>query len=151
MPEIVILSGIPGSGKTTLCKKFPFNKYAILSRDNIRYNVMTSAGITYKHTKKNEEEVDKWFDHLYEIETSEGNNIILDNCYCKEAYIQAEIKRKPANYTLRIIFIDCPLWKAYIRNVWRFLWEGRLVPFKVIRQFKKNRDKINKKKYDKIF
>lgn len=148
MPEIILLSGIPGSGKTTLTKYFPFNRYVILSRDNIRHEVLTSAGIPYKHTKENEKKVDELFDYMYKVETTEGNNIVLDNCYCKEAYIIEEIKRKPANYTLRIIFIDCPLWKAYIRNIWRYLWEGRFVPFKVIRQFNKNRNKINRKKYE---
>lgn len=145
-PELYIMCGIPLSGKSTYCKKFPH--CIIISRDDIRDEIMKEQGTSYKHTKENEKEVTKRFDHKYKHNTFFQNDIILDNTHCKTAYLEAEIKRAPVEYNVKIIFLECPLWKAYIRNVLRYLWCGKWIPFKVINDMKRNFDKIDKKKYE---
>lgn len=149
MPEIVVYCGIPNSGKSSVAKTMQeISPYVIISRDAIREVHFPKPFII---NKENENEVTKIFDFQYNKSTKRYRDIILDNTHCKEAYLNAEIKRKPEGYTLRIIFFDCPLWKAYIRNVLRWIMKGKFIPFEVIKQMKKNYDKIDKKKYSKIF
>ncbi len=38
-PEIIILVGNIGSGKTTLAKKYAKKGYVIIARDDLRYNI----------------------------------------------------------------------------------------------------------------
>lgn len=105
----------------------------------------------YIYSKQNEDEVTRIFDFQYSKCTNMYRDIILDNTYCKPGYLNDEIKRKPEGYTLRFMFFNCPLWKAHIRNVLRFIETGKWIPIKIMNQMKKNYDKIDKKKYDLVF
>src|SRR4051812_7875210 len=102
MPEILLLSGIPTSGKSSWCRTHQeIHNYIIISRDDIREKYMCNP---YIHSKHNENEVTRIFDYQYNKYTKMHANIILDNTYCKSGYLDAEIKRIPEGYTLRIIF-----------------------------------------------
>lgn len=150
-PEIILLCGIPCSGKSSFVQKYKSVvhrfAFAIISRDTIRE--MQSR--PYVYTRENEDEVTRSFDWQYRKYARFGWTMILDNTHCKESYLDAEIRRKPEGYTLRIMFFDIPLWQAHIRNVCRFIKTGKWIPIKIMNQMKKNYDKIDKKKYDMVF
>ncbi len=86
-----------------------------------------------------------------EVATKNNISIIIDNCHTKDSYLQEWIKKKPNNYSLRMIFFDIPIWKAYILNILRWMKNDKFIPFSVINAMKKNYDKIDKKKYEHIF
>lgn len=145
MKEIIILCGIPTSGKSTFALyQQKIQGHIILSRDNIRDKFF---GKNYVYSKQNEEEVTKIFNMWYNKYVKEGRSIILDNCHTKEVYLDNWLKQVPEGYTMRIVFFDIPLWKAYYRNIVRWILTGKHIPVKVIKDMKKSYDKINRKKY----
>lgn len=146
MPEIVVLCGIPCSGKSSWRNKYPH--YAVICRDDVRTKMAGGNYNKYVFDSKHEDIVTAQCNLDYSIYTQREFDTVLDATHCKEAYLNTEIKRKPEGYTLRIIFFDCPLWKAYIRNVLRYIKTSKWIPFKIIRNMKRNYDKIDKKKYE---
>ena len=143
MPKVTILVGIPCSGKTTFCKKFP-NK-DVISRDAIR---LVFFDKNYIYTDANEKKVTRIFKELFASSVKEKKDIILDNTHCKEKYINECLDMVPEGWEEEIIFFDIPLWKAYFRNVIRYVWKGKWIPFDIIKAMKWNYDKINRKKYE---
>lgn len=149
MPEILILSGIPCSGKSSWVRTHQqIYPSVVISRDTIRETAFKQP---YVYTNQNELEVTRILDYQFNKYTNWCRDVIIDNTHTKESYLNEWIKRKPEGYTLRIIFFDCPLWKAHIRNVLRFLKTGKWIPIKIMNQMKKNYDKIDRKKYEKVF
>lgn len=131
MPEIIVLCGIPCSGKSSWVKTAQeILPYTVISRDTVRETAFPQP---YVYTNLTEWEVTKIVDYKFDKYTNWYRDIIIDNTHCKQSYLNDEIKRKPEGYTLRIIFFDCPLWKAYIRNVLRWILKGKWIPFEVIR------------------
>ena len=147
---INILVGIPTSGKTTWAyyQQEIYGGVVIISRDDVRDSLAYIQQKKYVQNKYNENQVTTIFNNRLTVAVARELDIILDNCHCKESYIDEWIKMKPNGYTLRIIFFDCPLWKAHIRNVLRYLKTGKWIPIKVIKNMKKNYDKIDRKKYE---
>jgi len=144
-PEIIILCGIPTSGKSTLRNELMSKKiYIPISRDDVRYG---GWGKNYRHSKGNEEIVTAICNGYFEESIKAKYNIIIDNTNCREKYLVDWIQRVPENYTYRVIFLDIPLWKAYYRNIMKWIDTGKWVPFKSINDMKRNYDKINRKKY----
>lgn len=149
MPEIVVLCGIPCSGKSSWASTVQeILPYRIISRDTIRTQ---QAGGNYVYNQRNENRVTAIADAQYDLAVQAKRDIILDNTHCKPGYLDIAIKHKPAGYSLKVIFFDCPLWKAYIRNVKRWLQTGKWIPVKVIKNMKKNYDKIDQSKYARTF
>lgn len=144
-PEIIILCGVPCSGKSTWANTYQeIHGHAIISRDDIREEFWEK----YSYTDSNEARVTKIFDRYLRQRIECSHDIILDNTHCSEKYLDAEIKRKPVGYTLRIMFFNCPLWLAHYRNIIRWATTGKYIPIKVINNMKKNYDKIQRDKYD---
>ena len=146
-PEIIILSGIPCSGKTTYRHPLEEEGYWVICRDDIRDMYW---GRDYKYNRDNENKVTEISNKSFFTAIRNNLDIIIDATHCKEVYIQEWIKRKPSNYNLKVVFFDIPLWKAYIRNVLRWLNMGKWIPFQVIRDMKKNYDRIDKSKYQNL-
>jgi predicted kinase len=156
MPILIILCGIPTSGKSTWAKKyakksyFPgddFRNFRILSRDEIRMDMYgkykkvpftrTSESIV-THTQQ--EYLRKYMENKF--------NIIIDNTHVKEEYIKELLNIFGGKgYMIKIKFFDIPLWKAYYRNVKRRILTGKNIPIKVLKNMKKSYDKINQKAY----
>jgi len=152
-PTIFILSGIPLSGKSTWAKKYcnySWHKIKIISRDQIRMEVFKLKKYSnYKFTKNNEQFVTVIFDIELEKSISKQYDIILDNTHCKEAYIDSVIKKfEKTNYEIKVLFFDISLTKTFIRNIFRYIKSGKYIPWKVIKEMKKNYQKINKNKYN---
>lgn len=140
---IIVTSGIPCSGKSTWAKK---QFYPIISRDNIREACFNNP---YIYSNNNEALVTKYFfERLNRLIALDFKNIILDNTFCKESYIDDIIKRYP-DCNISVMFFDIPLYKAHYRNIIRYLKTGKWIPISVINQMYKNYNNINKEKYTK--
>lgn len=157
---VTILVGIPCSGKSTWCEKEVVKslKYkttypSVLSRDAIRIALF---GNNYKQNSAQEDIVTEHFTRkLEQFIFFNDRHLIVDNTHCKEKYID-DILKKVRLYSkdriepikVQIIFFDIPLYKAYYRNIVRYLGTGKWIPFEVIKAMKKNFDKIDRKKYE---
>lgn len=133
MPKCYILSGIPCSGKSSWASK---QGIPILSCDKIREELW---GTPYKFNKKKEDMVWSLF---YQRVIMEYRDFIIDNTNCKQSYINKIKDHLRAEYEIEIKRFDCSLSKAYIRNVLRYLKCKKWIPFKVIKNMKKNYDKL---------
>lgn len=144
--KITILCGIPCSGKSFWANNSDsyLNGYPV-SRDDIR-KAMYGKG--YKQNKRDEKYITTRFNMEVGMLLSSGYDVILDNTHCKEGYIDEIIAKYP-DYDIQIKFFDIPLWKAYLRNIIRYIEWGKWIPFKVIKNMKKNYNKINREKYGK--
>jgi len=154
---LIILSGIPCAGKSTwsdLMTGYFYLKYEapviIISRDTIRE---AKYGKNYVFSKEREDEVTKeFYKQLGVASTCRSAVVILDNTHCRESYIDKYLtifKGMHDNKKMEIYvkFLDIPLWKAYIRNIWRKLRTGKWIPFKAINAMKANYDRIDRTKY----
>lgn len=149
MPNVIILCGIPGAGKSTYSESWKEGGYKILSRDVLRlllFRCETYADYTF--SKENESHVTNQYNYLRDYYIKCDNDIILDNTHCRESYLDKEIEYfTAAGYFISIKFFDIPLWKAWWRCFVRGVKENEKLPLKVLRDMKRNYDKINQKKY----
>lgn len=150
MPNIIILSGIPCSGKSTFAKIKEENyTYISLSRDEIRENFFQEP---YHYCNFNEKKVTEIFDKNLNILLTNDNNIIIDNTNCKDNYLFdliRNIEKKYTEYNVYVVFFDISLIKAHFRNILRYIKTGKWIPIKVLNNFYKNYQKIDKDKYSK--
>ncbi len=144
MPEIIIFSGIPCSGKSSFRKQFEGVSHSILCRDDIRESLFED----YQYTRDNENKVTRIINADFDTLVRFKANIIIDNTHCKAAYIDEWLKRIPDNYTVKIKFFDIPLYEAHIRNIYRHITRGKWIPIKVMNDMYKNYQKLDKKKYE---
>lgn len=157
-PTVIILCGIPTSGKSTWADSYQKNEYIryhgediriprIISRDKIR---LDTFGIKYKQNNKDEQLVTEIFDKMITLCIDNKLNIIIDNAHTVAKYLNASINRfKSTDYTINVKFFDIPLWLAYYRNITRRWRTGKWIPFNVIKRMKKNFKNLNKKDYAK--
>lgn len=129
-----ILSGIPCNGKSTWTAK---QNLPIISCDNIRVELF---GRNYKFSKANEEIV---WNEFYKRVENQTSSFIVDNTNCKQIYIQ-QVKRilLQNNFNWEIKRFDISLYKAYYRNVIRYIKTGKFIPFKVIKNMYNNYKKL---------
>jgi hypothetical protein len=78
--------------------------------------------------------------------------IILDNTHCRESGIDKYLTifrgmHSSKKMSIYVKFLDIPLWKANLRNIWRRVKTGKWVPFKVMKEKYQSYNKINKDKY----
>jgi predicted kinase len=147
---VLILCGPPGSGKTTFIKRFPDKRFfTILSRDEIREKMF---GKEYKQNSNDEKKVTKCWDHLLGASIHLKHNIIIDKTNVDAAHLDGYVKQFPeADFILKIIFFNTPLWLCRVREVKRRILTGRHVPHGIIKDMKKRFDKINQNNYGKYF
>lgn len=134
MPKCYILSGAPLSGKSTWAKK---QKLPILSCDRIR---MDYSNGKYVFDPKIEKEV--WEDFYYRVKNTYTEDFIIDNTNCKLAYINKIKEVLPKNFEVEVIKFEISLLISYYRNIKRWLFENKYIPFNVIKNMKKNYNKL---------
>jgi predicted kinase len=146
---IEILVGIPCCGKSTYSNnQKKYYQIESVSRDTIRED-RRHFTLPYKYTKQNENLVTQIFNRelLSHLKASHTQKVILDNTHAKEKYIDAVIQEWGDEYDIEVKFFDIPLFKAYYRNIYRYLTTNKWVPMSVITVMYKNYKKINKLKY----
>lgn len=151
-PTVIILCGIPTSGKSTWATKYAkrhpitdSRAFFIVSRDHLRKEMF---GKNYKHSLENETKVTNHFNQLIGFMLLVERNLIIDNTHCREKYIDEMLNIfESQGWTVIIKYFDLPLWQAYYRNIKRWIFTGRWIPISVLKNMKKNYDKLNRKKY----
>lgn len=155
MPKIIILSGIPGSGKSTWARFHMTHNWntAIVSRDCIRDNHFPRP---YTYSKANEKKVTEIFNAELEKLIDKGWDIIIDNTHATEYWLDVILKKiidlheegkNTSEYSVYIKFFDISLWRALYR-VWRRKYKtGQVVPGYVVKSMYKTYKKINRLKY----
>lgn len=137
MPKCYILIGMPTSGKSTWAKK---QGLPIISCDQIRktnnYNF---------HTQTTEKLVWEEFYMRLPLFTK---SFIVDNTNCKLTYINKIKGCLGKDFEIEYIWFDISLWKAYYRNIVRYLVSGKWIPLKVLNSMFVNYNKL-KKEYEK--
>lgn len=146
-PELIILVGPPCAGKTTFRKNEIYKDYVILSRDDIREKYW---GKDYKYTDTNEAKVSIISENTFNFAVKDNLNIIVDATHCKEQYLQLWLDAKPGHYSIKFYFFYIPIWRAYIRNILRYIKTGKYIPITILKNMYKNYNKINRKKYEDI-
>lgn len=144
---VIILSGIPTSGKSTWAKRFQeFNpKVEIISKDIIRDHYFDKP---YLYHSSTEERVDEIFEEEVNKAISKGKSMILDNTHCKlSILIPLVLKFKlDGRYNIYLKFFRISKWKAYYRNIKRNLLTGKWVPKFYIDVMYRNLNKIDVQK-----
>lgn len=149
-PKVIILSGIPGSGKSTWAKNFQsVNSWntRIVSRDDIRESDFVQP---YIYTKFNEDQVTARFNFLLRSYLASNLDVILDNTNCKDFWINGLLKTISENtstHNVYIKFFDVPLWLAAWRAYWREKRTGKVVPYSIIKAMHKAYKKLNRSQF----
>lgn len=144
MPKLIILRGIPLSGKSTYAKKIERFDTALLSRDTLRMNLFSLKRYNdYKFSKENEKIVTDKFNFVFDIYLENNINIVLDNTNLKESYYKEYVgKAKEAGWEVEIKDFPISLTKAMLRNIVRRIKTGKWIPWKVLKTMQKNYKKI---------
>lgn len=151
--KVIILSGIPGSGKSTWAKKYQSTNSwytRILSRDTIRENAFSQP---YIYTKQNEDTVTRMFDILLNSYLTDKLDVIIDNTNCKDFWIKSHLKTILENfpeYKVYIKYFYVPLWKAAWRAYWRKRRTGKDVPYSVIKDMHRSFKKMDRSQFKEI-
>lgn len=159
--SIIVLCGIPTSGKTTWRENFLKNhSYArAVSRDDIRdrlfgkdYWKKQKEKLNYAYSRTaNERFVTEVFDRQVQsyLEDINVQAIVLDNTHCQESYLDRIILKYEGKVRVYINFFDISITKAYYRNIIRWLKTGKRIPVKVIKNMYDSYNDINKSRYEK--
>ena len=119
--KVVILSGFPGSGKSTITEGLKNLDYKVLSLDDKIKD--------YKELIKKTQ---------YYIKRKTSNNIVLDGTFLKQEQIDMfKWVNDVVNYDLITIHIDIPVEYAYFNNIKRCLDKRNkrtALPFRVYKQ-----------------
>lgn len=125
MNKIVLLSGIPASGKTTLAQKLVDKGYVCLNADSIREELWGDAA-----EQKEKEKVFAIFFQRLEKALTRGWDIVIDNTNINRNHRHPIIERaRNAGYTdIQIWILDTPLEICLKRNLER----ARQVPEEIV-------------------
>lgn len=133
MPKVYICSGAPLSGKSTWSKK---QGLPILSCDAIREDLF---GYPYQFKPEREKEV---WNKFYKQISLQSSDFIVDNTVCKRSYLNEILKNLPKGYEVEIVKFEISLLKSYYRNIKRWIFTSKFIPFFVIRDMKTNYKKL---------
>jgi len=142
-PHLIILQGPPAVGKTTMRKKL-WPHYTCICRDDIRIQL---AGGTYVFNFATEEKVNTEVGILVAQTVANKENVIVDQTNVKAKHLDYFIEKFKETHEMFIISLSEPLWKLYVRNVWRWIWEKKWIPFGVIRAMQKSQKNFPYKNY----
>jgi len=157
---LIILSGIPCSGKTTWIQQNTwklYNKYSapvvVISKDLIRESLYKSNYNGAQRTKVKENKVsDIFYKQLGLAASFQSAVIIIDNTHCDESRIDRYLSIFKNIHTTKkmkiyVKFFDIPLWKAHLRNLIRRLKTGKWISWPNMKIHYNRYQTINQEKY----
>lgn len=123
-PKILMLKGLPASGKSTYARELVEQGYVRVNKDELRAMMHNS-----KFSKNNERDVLFMRDTIVKDSVIAGKNVVVDDTNF-EAKHQIKLKEiaDDLNATLEVLFIDTPLEECISRNERR----ANKVPISVI-------------------
>ena len=135
MKELVLMMGVPGSGKSTYARNILKYGDIYISRDEIRYSILTDED---DYFAKENEVIKTFIQYIDEalIDTQYQGKVYADATHLSpksRAQVLNQLKNKNK---VSVIYLDVPLNVILVRNAQR---EGRaLVPENVIRRMYKS-------------
>lgn len=142
MPKLVIVQGIPCSGKTTwIMSQYGNRLNYVLSRDDIRIELNPQG--KYKFDPKVEDVVTSIFNKRFNRYLSWKYNIYIDNTNLKPRYYQKFVERaEKEGYEIEFKKFPISLWKAQYRNIIRYIKTGKYIPWNVMKNMYKAYKKL---------
>lgn len=130
--QIIILRGVPGSGKSTYAKKLVDNGWNRIGKDELRYMLNN-----YSMNNADEHTIHTIQYQILQTLIFNGRNIVIDNTHARDEYVhdlKVDIKKFTTgliyDYEVIVKIIDTPLEECIRRNSLR----ENPVPEKVIRK-----------------
>lgn len=84
---------------------------------------------------------------------TEDRDCIVNNTNCRIKYLQ-EIKANlnpNFKWEVELVYLEAPLWKLKIRNIFRYIKERKWIPVKVLETMYRNYKNINREEYERVF
>lgn len=113
MKRIILLVGVPGSGKTTLAAKIAQKGFTIMNADSIRHELYGDAS-----DQGDPQEVFKIFFERMEVHMKDGTDLIIDNTNANPKHRKQILDRaKQFEYNdVQLWLMDTPLNVCIARN-----------------------------------
>ncbi len=152
--QIVILCGIPCSGKTHSIGEI-VSKYLSLVCGNKELKVLSKDHIRDRFSLKSYDfESESKVTQIYErflneaLEDKNVCSIILDNTHCSTKQLRKLVNNfERDGHYVKIVFYDCSLIKAYYRNIVRFIETKVWTPVSFINRMHKNYKSIEQEEF----
>ncbi len=110
-PKLLLLKGLPASGKSTYAKELESKGWARVNKDDIRKEFFPD------YTFKDEKEVVYMEDAEIIAELREGNNVVVDDTnFAPKHQQRLEKIAKEEDADFEVLFIDTPLEECIKRN-----------------------------------
>jgi len=141
MPEIIILIGLPGSGKSTYCEKIIKEKeYVIASTDNLIEEYAKGVGITYSEAWYivDHKILKKIFDTNIKEAIKENKNIIVDRTNMFKKSRNSILNIIPKNYKKIAIIFEIPEDELKNRLLKRGQDTGKIISEDIVEFFASN-------------
>jgi predicted kinase len=136
MPELVMLCGIPCSGKSTYVEKLKKLDYwkdaVVLSTDNYIENQAQRCGLTYNQIFDDViGDATRELELEFNMAKDKGKNIIWDQTNLSVKTRKKKLSKLPSLYHRGVIYFEISLEEALERNKHR---EGKFIPESILKR-----------------
>jgi tRNA uridine 5-carbamoylmethylation protein Kti12 len=152
MPEIIVLIGLPGSGKSTWRHKFLENQpdYVVVSSDDLIDAYAAEKSINYSEAfhEVNQKEIQSRFRKSLQEAFDSGKNIIVDRTNISVKSRKDILKNTPFMYVKRAIVFSITDQELKRRLITREQATGKHIPDQVIEQMAARYDAPTSEEFD---
>lgn len=126
MPELIMLCGVPTSGKSTYSKSYKYRDYVRISSDDILDEIAKQEGRTYNQVfKKNIKLAIGAMNRMLQKAIKDERNILWDQTNLTAKQRREKLRLIPPTYRKVAVWFFIPLKDALVRNTQR---EGKIIP-----------------------
>jgi predicted kinase len=130
MPELIMLCGIPTSGKSTYSKAYQYRDYVRISSDDILDEIAKQEGRTYNQVfQKNIKLAIGAMNRMLQKAIKDERNILWDQTNLTAKQRKEKLRLVPSTYRKVAVWFNIPLKEAMIRNTQR---GGKIIPPEVL-------------------
>lgn len=132
VPKLIMLCGIPTSGKSTYVQKLQLEDYILLSTDNYIEQMADHMGLTYNTAFDGlVGEATKDMERRLKLAVRNDLSIVWDQTNLTPSARKRKLSKVPLQYEKTAVWFDIPLEEAMIRNQQR---PGKVIPGSVLKQ-----------------